>query len=109
MLRSSLLLGAAGALALTLATPTSAPAHDGGATVSDPIVSGLLSPLQFDLGHHGKIFVAQSFSGVLTQVNRDGTTEDLTRSPRGSTESPRDATAWPTPPPTSIPPPAPPC
>ena len=62
---------AAGALALALVVPTSAPASP---VVSDPIVSGLVGPLQIDLGHHGKIYVAQAFSGVLTQVNRDGST-----------------------------------
>ena len=71
---------AVGALALALVVPTSAPASP---VVSDPIVSGLVGPLQIDLGHHGKIYVAQSFSGVLTQVNRDGTTEDLTSEPTG--------------------------
>ena len=71
---------AVGALALALVVPTSAPASP---VVSDPIVSGLVGPLQIDLGHHGKIYVAQAFSGVLTQVNRDGTTEDLTSEPTG--------------------------
>jgi hypothetical protein len=83
MLRSTLFVGAVGAIALTLATPTSAPAHGGSPTVSAPIVQGLAGPLQIDLGHHGKIYVAQSFAGTLTLVNRDGTTEDLTPDPIG--------------------------
>ncbi len=63
--------------------PHVGPAHDGGATVSDPIVSGLLAPLQIDLGHHGKIYVAQSFSGVLTRSTGTARTEDLTSEPAG--------------------------
>ncbi|CUR55554.1 conserved exported hypothetical protein [metagenome] len=77
---SRVTVAAAGACALVLAVPTSAPASP---VVSDPIVSGLLAPLQFDLGHHGKIYVAQSFSGTLTRVNRDGTTVDLLTEPMG--------------------------
>ena len=65
-------VAAAGACALVLAVPMSAPASP---VVSDPIVSGLIGPLQIDLGHRGKIYVAQSFSGTFPRVNWDGTTE----------------------------------
>ncbi|MET1058684.1 MAG: ScyD/ScyE family protein [Nocardioides sp.] len=84
MFRKSLFVGAVGALALTLATPTSAPAHGGGSpTVSDPIVEGLAGPLQIDVAKHGTIYVTQSFAATLTKVNRDGTTEDLLTEPGG--------------------------
>ena len=73
-------VAAAGACALVLAVPTSAPASP---VVSDPIVSGLIGPLQIDLGYRGKIYVAQAFSGTLTRVNWDGTTEDLLTEPTG--------------------------
>ncbi|MGD9959295.1 ScyD/ScyE family protein [Nocardioides sp.] len=77
---SRITVAAAGACTLALAVPTSAPAAP---VVSDPIVSGLLAPLQIDLGTHGKIYVGQSFSGVLTRVNRDGSTTDLLAEPAG--------------------------
>lgn len=79
MFRSPLLVGAVGALALTLATPTSAPA----APVSDPIVTGLAGPLQIDLGGNGNIYVAQSFASTLTKVRANGTTQDLLSEPGG--------------------------
>ena len=77
---SRVTVAAAAACALALAVPTAAPASP---VVSDPIVSGLIGPLQIDLGHHGKIYVAQAFSGTLTRVNWDGTTEDLLNEPTG--------------------------
>ena len=77
-------VAAVGPVALTLATPTSAPAAP---VVSDPIVTGLPGPLQIDLGDHGKIYVAQSFAGTLTKVRRDGTTEDLLSEPGGEARS----------------------
>ena len=80
---SRVTVAAAGACAVALAVPTSAPASPASSTVSDPIVGGLLAPLQIDLGHHGEIYVAQSFSGTLTRVNGDGTTEDLLSEPTG--------------------------
>jgi hypothetical protein len=73
-------VAAMGAFALALAVPSSAPASP---VVSDPIVSGLVGPLQIDLGHRGTIYVAQAFSGTLTKVARNGTTTDLTTDPTG--------------------------
>ncbi|GAA1477398.1 ScyD/ScyE family protein [Nocardioides aestuarii] len=37
--------------------------------------------MQFDVGHRGQIYVAQSFSGVLTKVRGNGTTKDLVSEP----------------------------
>lgn len=62
---------AAGALILTPTTVDAAP------TVSPPLVSGLVGPLQIDVGSNGQIYVAQDFAGVLTKVRLDGTTKDL--------------------------------
>ena len=73
-------VAAVGAVALALAVPTSAPASP---AVSDPIVAGLVGPLQIDLGHHGAIYVAQAFSGTLSKVSRDGSVKDLLTEPTG--------------------------
>jgi hypothetical protein len=77
MKRSCLLVAAtASAAALAIAVPP-ATASPPVPESPRPVVSGLVSPLQFDLGHHGQIYVGQSFAGVLTKVRRDGSTKDL--------------------------------
>ena len=48
--------------------------------VSAPIVDGLAAPLQFEV-EHGKVLVAQSFSGTVSQIDRDGTRTDLFNDP----------------------------
>jgi hypothetical protein len=49
--------------------------------VSDPIVDGLAGPLQFEVSARGTILVAQSFSGTVSSVARDGTVTDLFNDP----------------------------
>ena len=63
-------MATAAALAVPPATSTTAEA-------SDPLVTGLAGPLQFDVAPNDRIYVAQSFAGVVTKVRRDGTTKDL--------------------------------
>ena len=75
--RAGLLASAvAGMVLLGPATPASAVP-----TPSDPIAQGLAGPLQFDVGDRGQVYVSQAFSGVLTKVRTNGTTEDLVTEP----------------------------
>lgn len=77
MKRPRLLIAAtASAAALAIAVPP-ATASPPVPEAPRPVVSGLVAPLQFDIGHHGQIYVGQSFAGVLTKVRRDGATKDL--------------------------------
>jgi hypothetical protein len=58
------------ATALCLATPSSATAAP--PSVSDPIATGLVGPLQFDVGDHGQLYVGENFAGLLTRVTPAG-------------------------------------
>jgi hypothetical protein len=49
--------------------------------VSAPIVDGLAGPLQFEVGRDGKVLVAQSFSGTVSTIDRNGTLKDLFNDP----------------------------
>ncbi len=63
---------------LALAVVVSAPSTAWAAPApSEPIVSGLVGPLQIDVGSDGQIYVGQAFAGVLTKVRPDGSTKDL--------------------------------
>jgi hypothetical protein len=62
------------------ATATGASAH-GAPVVSDPIVDGLAGPLQFEVSPSGKVLVGQSFAGIVSTVDRDGTLTDLFNDP----------------------------
>jgi hypothetical protein len=53
------------------------------AVLSDPIASGLVSPLQIAVTNRGDVVVGQSFIGVLTKVGARGAT-DLATNPAGS-------------------------
>lgn len=44
----------------------------GAATVSDPIIEGLITPLGLAVGSDGTIYVAQSFAGLLTAFDKKG-------------------------------------
>ena len=81
--RSAVPIGAAmvgaGALLVSPTTVSAAP------TVSDPIASGLVGPLQIDVGSDGQVYVAQDFAGVLTKVRPNGTTVKAAQ-PRPRTE-----------------------
>jgi streptogramin lyase len=68
--RTALALVATAALVIP-ATPA------GAATVSDPIVEGLTSPLGLAIGDDGTIYVAQSFAGTLTSIDRKGHRRDI--------------------------------
>jgi hypothetical protein len=68
--RTALALVATAALVIP-ATPA------GAATVSDPIVEGLVSPLGLAIGTDGTIYVAQSFAGTLTSIDRKGHRRDI--------------------------------
>lgn len=69
---STLLLGAGNA---------SATGRHSTPVVSPPIVEGLAGPLQFEVGDHGRVLVAQSFSGTAPVVNRKGEIKDLFNDP----------------------------
>lgn len=79
MKKSRLAIGGSivGVTALLLA-PTSA---DATPKVSPPLATGLVGPLQIDVGHRGQVYVAQDFAGVLTKVRANGTTKDLYATP----------------------------
>jgi DNA-binding beta-propeller fold protein YncE len=51
------------------ATATAAPA----ATVSPPLATGLVGPLGLAVGSGGTVYVAQSFAGTLTAIDKNGT------------------------------------
>lgn len=70
------LTAAATAAAMLAAPATAAP------TVSDPITTGLVGPLQLEVDGN-RIFVAQSFAGLLTRVRPDGTKRVLHAEPGG--------------------------
>src|SRR5215218_6972733 len=46
-------------------------------TVSAPLAEGLAGPLQIDVGRDGKVLVGQSFSGIVSTVDRKGHQSDL--------------------------------
>lgn len=62
--RTALIAGAAAALAFTTALPAQA------ATVSDPILEDLVSPLGLAVGSDGTVYVAQSFIGNLAESRK---------------------------------------
>ena len=70
---------AAAATALALATPASAVSP--AVSVSPPLVTGLAGPLGLSVKGDGTIYVAQSFTGILTTVAPDGTRRDLVHAP----------------------------
>lgn len=72
---------AAGAVALPASASSSKAASAW--TVSDPIASGLVGPLQIDVGSQGQVYVGQAFAGILTKVRPNGTTKDLVTEPNG--------------------------
>jgi hypothetical protein len=75
------LRAAVGTAVLVLgATSASASAHHG-PVVSDPIYDGLAGPLQFEVSNSGKLLVAQSFSGTVSTISRNGAIEDLFNEP----------------------------
>jgi hypothetical protein len=45
----------------------------------DPVVTGLIGPLQLDVNRSGQIFVGQAFAGVLSKVRSDGTLRTVVR------------------------------
>ena len=49
--------------------------------VSAPIADGLAGPLQFEVGRDGKVLVAQSFSGTVSTVDRNGVVTDVFNDP----------------------------
>lgn len=69
---------AASALALVALAAPAAEARPGRhtPTVSDPLASGLIGPLQLDVAR-GTIFVSQVFAGQISKVNADGSTTTL--------------------------------
>ena len=72
----SLVIGVGNAGASPYAPP--APAAP---VVSAPITEGLAGPLQFEVSDSGRVLVAQSFSGTVSVVGRDGTVSDLFNDP----------------------------
>lgn len=84
-MKKSLYLGSCGAIAaatLLVATPAAA---TGSPTVSagppTTITTGLVSPLSLEVDAQRVSYVTQNFTGVLTRVERDGTTSTLAAAP----------------------------
>jgi sugar lactone lactonase YvrE len=91
MLAAALLVpaGATHAAALPAADPTD---HaDVAATVSDPVVTGLVTPLGLAVGRDGTYYVAETFAGRLTAVDRRGTRRTLATVPDGQSVAGVDA------------------
>jgi hypothetical protein len=57
------------------------PAIAGAAEVSAPIADGFAGPLQIAVGATGRVYVAQDFAGVLSQVGKNGAVSDLVSAP----------------------------
>jgi hypothetical protein len=57
-------------LALVMALSATAPAS--AATLSDPVVEGLIGPLGLAVGDDGTLYVGEAFGGQLTSVDRQG-------------------------------------
>lgn len=70
------IVASAAIAALGLAAPT--PASSTSAPAGDPIASGLVGPLQFEVSGNGRIYVGQSFAGLLSVVNPNGKVVNLT-------------------------------
>lgn len=66
------LLAAAALSAFTLAAPAAADPPE-----PETIATGLVGPLQLDVGHHGDIYVAQAFAGLLSRIDNAGTVTTL--------------------------------
>lgn len=49
----------------------------GAATVSDPLVDGLVGPLGLAVGDDGSLYVAQSFAGLITTIDKKGATSNV--------------------------------
>jgi len=58
-----------------------APAIAGAAAVSGPIADGFAGPLQIAVGATGRVYVAQDFAGVLSQIGKNGAVSDLVSAP----------------------------
>ena len=82
MFRSTraLALVAAGAATAGMLGATASPAS-GRTAEPQPITTGLVSPLQLDIGKHGEIYVAQSFAGILSRVDHTGDVVNLLSEP----------------------------
>ena len=81
----------AAALALATATglalssvPPAAAGGGGDPVVSEPLATGLAGPLQLAVARDGTVYVSQSFAGLLTRVDRDGTQTTLARAGEGN-------------------------
>jgi hypothetical protein len=70
------IVASAAIAALGLSTPTSATSTSPPA--GDPIATGLVGPLQFEVAGTGRIYVGQSFAGLLSAVNTNGKVVTLT-------------------------------
>ncbi len=78
-MRSRTIVTTAAAFAVSAVVATTLPASAGQAgapTVSDPIVEGLATPLQFDVNSHG-IAIAQSASLTISKVRPNGSLNNL--------------------------------
>jgi hypothetical protein len=71
MLARHLRTAAVSAAACTALVLPAAPAS-AEATVSDPLLDGLVSPLGLAVGDDGTIYVAQSFAGLITTLDKHG-------------------------------------
>jgi hypothetical protein len=74
--RSATTLGIAGVAVSALASSALLVTPATAATVSEPIATGLVGPLQMDV-EGDRVVVAQNFIGVLSEVNADGSTDPL--------------------------------
>lgn len=54
-------------------------------SISDPLATGLLSPLGLAVDDRGNVFVAQAFAGGISKISRGGAVSDFTSVPGGST------------------------
>ena len=82
MKRSSRTLGIATVAVSALASTALLVGPATAVTVSDPIATGLAGPLQFDV-EGDRVVVGQNFTGVLSEVNEDGTLTDLASQKNG--------------------------
>lgn len=75
------------AASLVVAAPATAhsrgDASPGGTGTPVTLADGLAGPLSLAVDRSGTAWVSQSFAGLLTQVNRDGSTETLASAPAG--------------------------
>lgn len=67
----------AAVLAAGLVGTSPADAHGSAPPAPDTLATGLVGPLQLDIGHRGQVYVAQSFAGQLSRLGDHGNVVSL--------------------------------